>query len=185
VAAATGEEEEAARVTAAAATAGDDVDAAAAVAGAAASMADACDLNFISSAALLRSWSSAAAAAAAAAASDAANAARARMAHELHTCNTLRAHPRSRTRRIICTAACVIRLGMPSVLELCGASREPNGSGDASRAAGAGGVAGRLGLRSCTGLGSTSSQGLALVHFSAQHKRFQWDRGCDWGVFRG
>jgi len=28
-------------------------------------------------------------------------------------------------------------------------------------------------------------QGLTLVHFSAQRKRFLWDKGCNWGLFRG
>ena len=28
-----------------------------------------------------------------------------------------------------------------------------------------------------------SRQGLTLVHFSAQRKRFMWDRGCMYGVF--
>jgi len=28
-------------------------------------------------------------------------------------------------------------------------------------------------------------QGLTLVHFSAQCKRFLWDRGCIWGSLRG
>jgi hypothetical protein len=28
-------------------------------------------------------------------------------------------------------------------------------------------------------------QGLTLVHFSAQRKRFLWDRGCVQGVYRG
>ena len=28
-------------------------------------------------------------------------------------------------------------------------------------------------------------QGLTLVHFSAQRKRFLWDRGCIEGLFRG
>jgi hypothetical protein len=32
---------------------------------------------------------------------------------------------------------------------------------------------------------STVSQGLTLVHFSAQRKRFLWDRGCTYGLFRG
>jgi hypothetical protein len=31
----------------------------------------------------------------------------------------------------------------------------------------------------------TSYQGLTLVHFSAQRKRFLWDRGCIEGLFRG
>jgi len=26
---------------------------------------------------------------------------------------------------------------------------------------------------------------LTLLHFSAQGKRFLWDRGCVWGLFRG
>ena len=30
---------------------------------------------------------------------------------------------------------------------------------------------------------SASEQGLTLVHFSAQRKRFMWDRGCMYGVF--
>ena len=34
-------------------------------------------------------------------------------------------------------------------------------------------------------LGSTVSQGLTLVQFSAQRKRFLSDRGCIWGLFRG
>jgi len=28
-------------------------------------------------------------------------------------------------------------------------------------------------------------QGLTLVHFSAQRKRFLWDGGCIWRLFRG
>jgi hypothetical protein len=30
-----------------------------------------------------------------------------------------------------------------------------------------------------------SGQGLTLVHFSAQRKRFLWNRGCVWLLFRG
>jgi len=30
-----------------------------------------------------------------------------------------------------------------------------------------------------------SNQGLTFVHFSAQRKRFLWDRGCNYGLFRG
>jgi len=30
-----------------------------------------------------------------------------------------------------------------------------------------------------------SGQGLTLVHFSAQRKRFLRDRGCMWGLLRG
>jgi len=30
-----------------------------------------------------------------------------------------------------------------------------------------------------------SKQGLTLVHFSAQLKRFAWNRVCIWGLFRG
>ena len=33
--------------------------------------------------------------------------------------------------------------------------------------------------------GRPSNQGVTLVHFSAQLKRFLWDRGCMEGVFRG
>jgi len=32
---------------------------------------------------------------------------------------------------------------------------------------------------------SASSQGLTLVHFPAQGKRFPWDRGCTQGLCRG
>ena len=32
---------------------------------------------------------------------------------------------------------------------------------------------------------AASNQGLTLVHFSAQLKRFLWHRGCTVGVFRG
>ena len=32
---------------------------------------------------------------------------------------------------------------------------------------------------------SAPRQGLSLVHFSAQRKRFLWDRGCIKGLFRG
>ena len=31
----------------------------------------------------------------------------------------------------------------------------------------------------------TQQQGLTLVHFSAQRKRFLWDRGCTYGLFEG
>jgi len=34
-------------------------------------------------------------------------------------------------------------------------------------------------------LSGTPSQGLTLVHFSAQRKRFLRDRGCIEGLFRG
>jgi len=30
-----------------------------------------------------------------------------------------------------------------------------------------------------------SWQGRTLVHYSAQRKRFLWDRGCIYGLFRG
>ena len=36
-----------------------------------------------------------------------------------------------------------------------------------------------------TPTGPTPSQGLTPVHCSAQCKRFLWDRGCIWGLFRG
>ena len=39
-------------------------------------------------------------------------------------------------------------------------------------------------LRACADPGAFQ-QGLTLVAFSAQHKRFLWDRGCDLGVLRG
>jgi len=32
---------------------------------------------------------------------------------------------------------------------------------------------------------ATGRQGLTLVHFSAQLKRFLWERGCIYGLFRG
>jgi hypothetical protein len=32
---------------------------------------------------------------------------------------------------------------------------------------------------------ASSTQGLTLVHISAQRKRFLWDRGCTQGSFRG
>ena len=32
---------------------------------------------------------------------------------------------------------------------------------------------------------AASRQGLTLVHFSPQRKRFLWDRGCIEGLFRG
>jgi hypothetical protein len=33
--------------------------------------------------------------------------------------------------------------------------------------------------------GTGKLQGLALVHFQAQFKRFAWERGCIKGLFRG
>jgi len=36
-----------------------------------------------------------------------------------------------------------------------------------------------------SGTPSASAQGLTLLHFSAQRKRFLWDRGCIQGLFRG
>jgi len=35
-----------------------------------------------------------------------------------------------------------------------------------------------------TSMAATVLQGLKLVHFSAQRKRFLWDRGCIQGVFQ-
>jgi hypothetical protein len=32
---------------------------------------------------------------------------------------------------------------------------------------------------------AASDQGLTLAHFSAQHKRFLWTKGCLYGLFRG
>jgi len=32
---------------------------------------------------------------------------------------------------------------------------------------------------------TAAKQGLTLLHFSAQLKRFLWDRGCIQGLFRG
>ena len=40
------------------------------------------------------------------------------------------------------------------------------------------------GVRSSS-LEMASDQGLTLVHFSAQRKRFLWDRGCIEGLLRG
>jgi len=44
-------------------------------------------------------------------------------------------------------------------------------------------------VRSCAwspdGAQLASGQGLTLVHFSAQRKRFMWDRGCTQGLVRG
>ena len=36
-----------------------------------------------------------------------------------------------------------------------------------------------------TACSEARQQGLTLVHFSAQRKRFLWDRGCIEGLFRG
>jgi len=43
----------------------------------------------------------------------------------------------------------------------------------------------RLKLKYDKVLSSFAGQGLTLVHFSAQRKRFLWDRGCIEGLFRG
>ena len=42
-------------------------------------------------------------------------------------------------------------------------------------------------LRNCQNRSDSihSRQGLTLVHFSAQRKRFRWDLGCMQGLFRG
>ena len=34
----------------------------------------------------------------------------------------------------------------------------------------------------CLTLSNAEYQGLTIVHFSAQHKRFLWDRGCGQGL---
>ena len=40
-------------------------------------------------------------------------------------------------------------------------------------------------LKECTSDAQAARQGPTLVYFSAQRKRFLWDRGCIWGLFMG